>query len=147
MKEGTVQDQSIVPDEPLLPLGGGATGVAGATVGEPGVAVGLGVMAVGRTTGPGGGVGVGVSDTVAVAVSVGMAVAVAVSVGVVVVSVGDGVELGLGVVSSVLVNTHFTTFSLASSLMVAFPAATSPSLLSSSQTMEVRLKPAGWLTS
>lgn len=123
MRESAVRDQSIVPDEPPLPLGGGATGVAGATVGEPGVAVGLGVMAVGRTTGPGGGVGVGVGDAVAAAVSV-----------------------GVGVVCSLLVNTHFTTSS-SSSVIVAFRVATSPSLLSSSQTMEVRLKPAGRSTS
>ena len=90
---------------------------------------------MGKTTG----VTVGVAVGVAVEVGVGVGVGVGDGVGL---GVADGVGVGVGVASRVLVNTHFTTSS-ASSLIDAFPTATSPWLLSSSQTIEVRPKPAG----
>jgi hypothetical protein len=106
------------------------------------IGVGLGVAVAGRATGVTAGVAVGVRAGVGLGGALNVGVGEGVGLG-----VGDGVRVGVGVLSSVLVNTHFTTFSSASSLMVALPAAMSPSLLSSSQTMEVRLKPAGGLTS
>jgi hypothetical protein len=145
--QGQAAQSEIAP----LPEGGSTEGVAGVASGGRVVAVGvavsvgvgLGVSVSGATTGgtvPGG---------VSVTVGVGLGVAVGVPVGVGL-GVGLGVGVGVGVLSSRLVNVHFTTSS-ASSLNVAVADPTLPelafALLASSQTIELRLKPAGRSTS
>ena len=86
---------------------------------------------------PGVPVGSGVAPGVEVDVGVGVGEGPGVDVG-----VGLGVGLGVGVVSSRLVNTHFTTSS-APSLNVAVRVATLPVLSSSSQSIELSSKGEG----
>ena len=100
----------------------------GPTIGVSGgcVAVGLGVSVSGATMGGTVGVGVkvGADGGVGLGVSVGVSVGVPVGVGV---GLGLGLGVGVGVVSSWLVNVHFTTSS-SSSLNVALFDATLPEL-------------------